>query len=412
MLFSRSSLLAPSLISLLLSGNAVADDARTRARNAFEVLQGWYNPSSGIWDTTGWWDGANCMNTIADLAVLDTSVLDTARYVFNNTFNVGPVSNPHPGPETKTVFTRDNQQSTAVNASQWLDQAYDDDGWWALAWIAAYDVTKEQQYLELAEGIFESLVCPRQIPRLSHTLIETGESVGDQLRWRRSSMEPYKHLRELNYERAFPLRCSTSREPSSGQERLLCQLGSKGMGLVRSPGLYRRKWYHQRRTPRKLPEQWGYCVSYPNNHAHHQHLTSCRWSYNQGVILGGLVELNKAAPNDTYVPSADRIAKAAIETLTDSNNVIHDVCEPQCLPDGTQFKGIFIRNLAILQKVSPNAIYLDVINNCATSIWDNDRNEKNQFGVNWAGPIQAQVDASTHSSALDALVAAVAVLGA
>lgn len=104
------------------------------------------------------------MNTIADLAALDPSVMDTATYVFNNTFYVGPVSNPNPGPEHKTVFTRDDQPQTTVNASQWLDQAYDDDAWWALAWIGAYDVTKEGTYLELAEGIFQSLVCiPRSV---------------------------------------------------------------------------------------------------------------------------------------------------------------------------------------------------------------------------------------------------------
>jgi predicted alpha-1,6-mannanase (GH76 family) len=140
-------------------------------------------------------------------------------------------------------------------------------------------------------------------------------------------------------------------------------------------------------------------------------LTFHRWSYNQGVVLGGLVELNRAAPNNTYLPSANRIAKAAIETLADSNNIIHEFCEPQCLPDGTQFKGIFIRNLAMLHKASPDTTYGKVISSCANSIWENDRNEQNQFGVNWAGPIQAVVDASTHSSALDALVAAAGVIG-
>jgi hypothetical protein len=155
MLFSRNAL----AVSLLLTGSAVADDARSRAQDALKTLQTWYNPQSGIWDTCGWWDGASCMTTVADLAALDPSVMDTASYVFNNTFHVGPVSNPQPGPEKKTVFTRDSQGSNVVNVTQWLDQAYDDDGWWALAWIAAYDVTKEQSYLELAEGIFESLVC-------------------------------------------------------------------------------------------------------------------------------------------------------------------------------------------------------------------------------------------------------------
>lgn len=121
--------------------------------------------------------------------------------------------------------------------------------------------------------------------------------------------------------------------------------------------------------------------------------------------------MNIAAPNNTYLPSANKIANAAIETLADSNNIIHEFCEPQCLPDGTQFKGIFIRNLRMLQKASPHDIYRKVIDNCANSIWNNDRNEQGQFGVNWAGPIEAVVDASTHSSALDALVAAVAALG-
>lgn len=65
----------------------------------------------------------------------------------------------------------------------------------------------------------------------------------------------------------------------------------------------------------------------------------------------------------------------------------------------------------MLQEASPQDIYRNVIDSCANSIWNNDRNEKGQFGVNWAGPIVAVVDASTHSSALDALVAAVAALG-
>lgn len=134
-----------------------------------------------------------------------------------------------------------------------------------------------------------------------------------------------------------------------------------------------------------------------------------RWSYNQGVVLGGLVELNRAAPNAAYLEAANRIAKAAIKTLADSNMVIHDFCEPNCAPDATQFKGIFIRNLQMLQRATPHAIYRKVIQSCADSIWQNDRNQKNQLSVDWAGPFHIPADASTHSSAMDALVAAIAV---
>lgn len=156
-----SSLLAQVLIPLLLAGGTVGEDARSRAHIALDTLQDWYNPSSGLWETRQWWNSASVMTTIADFAAVDRSVMDTATYVFNNTLHKAPASNPNPGPEVKTNYRRHEMSSRAsspVNASQWLDSAYDDDGWWALAWIAAYDVTEENAYLELAEGIFKALV--------------------------------------------------------------------------------------------------------------------------------------------------------------------------------------------------------------------------------------------------------------
>lgn len=161
MLFSSHGFLAYSLTTLLLAGATVADDARSRAEDAFNTLQKWYNPSTGLWDTAGWWNCANVMTVVADLALVDSSVMDNASYIFNNTLIMAPPQNPHPGPEIKAKSTRDlsARVNQAVNASQWLDSAYDDDGWWALAWIAAYDVTEDNQYLQLAQGIFDGLVC-------------------------------------------------------------------------------------------------------------------------------------------------------------------------------------------------------------------------------------------------------------
>lgn len=69
-----------------------------------------------------------------------------------------------------------------------------------------------------------------------------------------------------------------------------------------------------------------------------------------------------------------------------------------------------MRNLQLLHEVAPSDAYVQVIQASANSIWNNDRNDStNLLGVDWAGPFNvAPADASTHSSAMDALVAAIA----
>lgn len=69
-----------------------------------------------------------------------------------------------------------------------------------------------------------------------------------------------------------------------------------------------------------------------------------------------------------------------------------------------------MRNLQTLHRASPNQLYKQVIENSAKSIWENDRNDQGQIGVNWAGPpTVGKIDASTHSSGFDALVAAASI---
>lgn len=66
-----------------------------------------------------------------------------------------------------------------------------------------------------------------------------------------------------------------------------------------------------------------------------------------------------------------------------------------------------MRNLQVLQRAAPDPAYKNLIDRNADSIWKNARSEKgNLLGVVWSGPFDAAT-ASTQSSALDALVAAV-----
>ena len=73
---------------------------------------------------------------------------------------------------------------------------------------------------------------------------------------------------------------------------------------------------------------------------------------------------------------------------------------------GTQFKGIFVRNLLKLYQASPSANYKHFFETNAQSIWNNDRDSSNRLSLDWAGPFIQPANASTHSSAMDAIIAA------
>lgn len=61
----------------------------------------------------------------------------------------------------------------------------------------------------------------------------------------------------------------------------------------------------------------------------------------------------------------------------------------------------------MLNAVTPDDVYEKVIKASAKSIWKKDRDlESDELGEAWTGPV-GLVDASTHSSAMDVLVAAV-----
>ena len=192
-------------------------DPTKRAELALSALQIWYNAGTGLWDTTGWWNSANVMTMISNLAKYDSNaqLQDLANRIFANTLTQAPAKNPQPGVESQSIRTTINETlkeslklfnasttgynkaigadgkyittyptgwdkaagayidvknlpifqpqaklvstAAAPNPQDWLDGFYDDDLWWALGWIGAYDITKDTKYLALAEGIFNAV---------------------------------------------------------------------------------------------------------------------------------------------------------------------------------------------------------------------------------------------------------------
>jgi predicted alpha-1,6-mannanase (GH76 family) len=134
-----------------------------------------------------------------------------------------------------------------------------------------------------------------------------------------------------------------------------------------------------------------------------------KWTYNQGVILGGLAELYQADQDSTLLLKAESIANAVLSSnLVNANGIL---AEPTISGgDNPQFKGIFIRNLRALYLVAPNSTYQQFIDTNANSILAYDQCDGYEFGALWQGEFDS-ADATRQTSALDALISAVALQG-
>ena len=322
--------------------------AGSEAQAAVAALQQWYNGSNGQFNTTGWWNSANALNAIVDY---------TAR-------------------TGDTSYLGDLGNSFAVNASgDFLNGFYDDEGWWALTWINAYDLTGDPRYLSMAKSIFTDM---------------TGgwdNTCGGGIWWNKARTYKNAIANELFLTVAIRLHQRTP-----GDQQYLSWANREWT------------WFQQTGmiNPSKLINDGLDFTTCKNNNG-------TVWSYNQGVILGALTDLYRSTLSPAYLTEAESIANAAMQNLVNAQGILQDPCEPSsCNADETQFKGIFMRNLFYLYRVDHSQAYLRFIQTNADSIWADDRNSQNHFGVVWAGPFD-KADASRQSSALDALNAALPV---
>lgn len=386
----------PSLINPTQAAPAPrsATDYVANSVTAIEELNiAWYNPQTGLWNAA-WWNSANALTTLSDFAQLqlnEANSINVGGYMRNTynqaqltTVSVAKVVNAAGLPTSTHCINGQGCHATVSSSlekrgfSGFLDNFYDDEGWWALALIHAHDATGDQDYLNSAIEIFNDM--------------QTGGGTpcGGGIYWSKDRTYVNAIANELYLSVAAAL---ANRVPSNTTYLQIAKNQwnwFKGSGMINSNNLIND----------------GLDSNCKNNG-----LTT--WSYNQGVILGGLSELSRATGDSSYLTTAANIANAAINALSNSNGILveADQCElssGNCGMDGQQFKGVFIRNLRYLNDLAPNSNFKNFILRNAQSIWNNDRNSNNQLGVAWAGPYVAATGPS-HSSALDALVAAIAV---
>ena len=144
------------------------------------------------------------------------------------------------------------------------------------------------------------------------------------------------------------------------------------------------------------------------------------WTYNQGVILGGLAALSEITGDRGYLTQGEQIAAAALRRLA-PGGILAEPCESGvvCNEDQAQFKGIFIRICTIsgCTAASPPT----AASSSPTPARSGTTPETHpaspahrpahpgppHFGLHWAGPFD-QPSPARQASALDALIAAAA----
>lgn len=331
-----------------------------RATLGIETLQEWYDPSTGLYKTTGWWNSGNAITVLADYARISKS--SKYNQVFSNSLTAA--------------------QKTSVN---FLNNFYDDEGWWALAWIDVYDLTGEKQYLAMAKTIFSDMAGGWD------------DTCGGGIWW--SKDRGYKNA--IANELFLSVAAHLANRDTANSAFYLSWANKEWQWFSQTGMINSRKLIND-----GLGSPDGHTTA--NACANNGQTT---WSYNQGVILGGLAELSKRNADPSLPLAAANIAKAAVTLLVDAKGILHDSCEPDCGADGEQFKGIFVRNLVKLNDVDPQTAYKTFIKTNAESIWMQSQGTNAQFGQVWSGPF-GKANAATQSSALDALVAAAALQSA
>ena len=347
-----------SAIQLSLGQETIEDQSKELVR----YLDNWHNEETGLWETTSWWNAANILTALINNAKLtkNTDFKESIEDVFN---------------KTKEFEVEATETKPAWVCKNYINEFYDDEGWWALAWLDAWEYTGEQKYLDMANIIFKD--------------ITTGWSDTGGLYWKK----------ELEFKGSI----------------------SNGLALTLATRLHLAgtKEVNGKTALRWAISIWDWMIKSKliNSNGNMQDgirfkngkesITKNVWTYNQGVVLTGLVNLNKITGEKHYIKSAHDLAKATVKNMTNSDLVLVEKrCEPdKCRPDSKQFKGVFMRHLMFLNEQSPKKMYKQFIKKNANAIWNKAMNKGKQApGVVWDAP--SEPNAATVSSALDAFNAA------
>ncbi|MFF9125555.1 glycoside hydrolase family 76 protein [Streptomyces sp. NPDC014889] len=343
------------------SCTAWARPAPTRAAAAADALMASYQTNEGWWRSS-WWNSAVALTALVDFAQ------HTGRHDYDwavaRTFE-----------QNNGVFPAGGRSSDPVEG-HFVSRAVDDAAWWAVAWLAAYDHTRQRRYLDEAVTI-TSYVQQYWDPG----------TCGGGVWWDRERTYKNAVTNGLYLWLTTALHQRLAGDTLWGGRSRTAADWYLNSGLINASGLVND----------------GLTSGCANN-------GQTVWSYNQGLAIGAFTQLWRSTGESRYLTTAQRLADAALSApeLT-RDGVLTESCDTgtrACDDNQKQFKGIFVRHLADLADATGSAVYRAYITRQADSLWRTDRDPLNRLGQRWAGAAPNQSDWRTQASALEALTAA------
>jgi predicted alpha-1,6-mannanase (GH76 family) len=312
---------------------------------ATTLMMSW-DRGTGLFGGNGWWTAANALTSVIDN--IRTSGMPSYTYAVSRTYDLN------------------------VNAREgsFRNDYLDDTGWWGLAWVDAYDLTGDSRYLDTARADAD------------HMWANWDSTCGGGVRWNTGGEYKNAVTNELFLE-------------------LNAALHNRISGDTTYLGRAQQEW------------SWFSASGMINgSHMINDGLSdSCvnngetTWTYNQGVVLGGLTELYKATGDSGLLTTARQLADASTVNLS-VNGVLREPGEGDgCTGDGPSFKGAYVRGLGRLNSQLSDHPYSTDLDNWADSAYANDRNALDQYGPHWAGGAGSS-DYGCQQSVLDLLNAA------